>query len=666
MSLKPSKDFLEIFTKTLKKEIKIDEKDLKDAMISLLNKSNIKNFNEYIRTFQYRKNNINFNNITDKYKYLNFNYKHKGDLLGHSGQVERIAFDNTGKHVFSGGTDGMIKIWHVDTGFLINTCIGHRNMINDICFSKNGKLFVSCDFNGIINIWDLETLTVKFSIRLITGVTFAEFFEVKDKKNIYNLVVILTNGLVKVYTFDETKLINEKENDFTLDEPYKAICITDGGRFLLRAGYWPYLILIDTFFPEKCIIFDTNNLPVQTICAAKDCVKFAAGCGNWLFQWTFFYEGISSMGNFNRSSKILPGHWKKNVFKMDIEDNYIIDNMCYLKNYYLVCVCTDLKIRIYSERILRFTIQIEEIGVVCAHPLENIFAFYGQSLNFYFFDKLIFSEKLNFSINDCQFSTDGENFVVGDEMGNVRTYSVNYEKYKYKEQFFITDFEHFAGANDILFRECKNESTLDSNRKKNEEWRLLPYYTQEINNSKNIIIEEAALEHFPSRYLDKIKYRRKYCEFPEDPVVVPCEIEESTDSYDIGEDSSSNFLSATENDNKSSDEDLIIRRRASYKEPTENAAHKPVILRRNFVEPELETRTRGIRLRRNDNNEDEGLEFFHYQRQSVKRKKKVKKNEVPLISKLRRNVRQQSDDTIDLETSVSPKVRLRRHMSSED
>ncbi|KAK6090558.1 hypothetical protein P3W45_000281 [Vairimorpha bombi] len=650
MQINSNKDLLEIFHKALKKDINIDDKDLQEGIENMLTKSNIKNFHEYVRTYQYRTRNAYTSDYYERYKHLKYVYTHSGDLMGHSGQIERIAFDNTGKHVLSGGTDGMIKFWDVDTGFLIHCFIGHRNLVNDLCFSKDGKLIVSCDFFGIVNIWDLETLSVRFTIREHIGVTFAEFFEVLDEIDTYNLVIILSNGLVKVYKFNLEGIIEEKENDFTIDEPYKAICITDGGRFFLRAGYWPYLILLDTMNLEKCIIFETNGYAVQTICAAKDCLKFAAGCNNWLIQWTFFYDGISSNGNFHKTSKNIPGYWRKNVIKIDMEETCTIENMCYLKNNFIVVVCSDHKIRIFSERILRYVIQVDEMGIVCPHPIDNVFAYYGQHLKFFYLDKLISSERINFNVNDCQFSNDGESFVIGDEVGNVKIYRLNREKYKIKEQFFLSDFEHFTGANDILYKE-------------------LPYTSKSIINKKNVMIEDAGFNHFVSKYLDKAKYKRKYCDFILENEVNYGLEEGSLSSSEMSDYSSDSSDSAPEItlDNKSSEEDVIIRRRGGYKETNRSLDNKsPVTLRRNYVEPRITPPApRSIRLRRNDNNEDEGLEFFHYQRRKPKRKlNKKESNESSedinnsLLKKLRRN-------NIDDSTDTGPKIRLRRHRFSD-
>ena len=62
MSFGPGEDFIDIFKKTLKKNVKINDKDLSEAVNNMLIKSNIKNFNEYIRTFKYR-NSQNIKNI---------------------------------------------------------------------------------------------------------------------------------------------------------------------------------------------------------------------------------------------------------------------------------------------------------------------------------------------------------------------------------------------------------------------------------------------------------------------------------------------------------------------------------------------------------------------------------------------------------------------------
>lgn len=664
-----NKDLFEQLNKIIKKRIgKIKDEDFEEAINNMLLKSNIKNLSEYLRIYKYRNAKKEIN-----YDFIKYSYNRSGDLVGHSGQIERLAFDNSSKFFFSTGNDGIIKCWDIKTGFVLNSFIGHRTLINDLCFSKDGTILVSCDSSGIINIWNLFTFDLILTIQCSAGVVFSEFFEIIGDEN-YNLVCILSNGFVSFYKFNNEKIISQIENDFTIEEPYKAICITDGGRFLLRAGYWPYLILIDTHNPDKCFVFDTNGLTARTICAAKDCLRFAAGCGNWIFQWTFFCEGSSSYGNFNKINKDVAGYWRKITVKIDMDDSCFIDNMCFLKNNNLVCVCSDMKIRIFSDRICKVVINVDLLGSVCPHPIANIFAYCGTFVCFYTMDTLISYEKYDFIVSDFQFSNDGEYFVIGDEIGTLRVYKLTDEIFQIKEQFFSTDFDHLNNVNTQSFLKCNLECTTTINKEVNKEWKLLPYEITSTNNTKNVKIEDMGMEHFISKLMDKDEFKKKYCIFSVEPTAV-AEDEESISSLEMSESSEESDIAANVNVvNVSSEDEVIMRRRTAVK----TSVSPSVPLRRTYVEesaiplrrtyneessiPLRRTSVeepvvyRGIRLRRNDTNENPGLEFQHYRRNKRTRKTSNSSTSTEDDEILVRRPR-----TNNLNNDNGPRIRLRRH-----
>lgn len=110
-----NKDFFEQFNKVIKNQIgKINQNDFEEAISNMLSKSNIKNLSEYLRIYKYRniKSEKNFD-------HLKYSYNRSGDLVGHSGQIERLAFDNSSNFFFSTGNDGIIKCWDIKTGFVL-------------------------------------------------------------------------------------------------------------------------------------------------------------------------------------------------------------------------------------------------------------------------------------------------------------------------------------------------------------------------------------------------------------------------------------------------------------------------------------------------------------------------------------------------------------------
>lgn len=505
------KNFVEIFSRAIKETfLDIEEEDITEAVSHLIEKANVKNFSEFIRRYKYRHYDPQ-PTIYSNFYHRKFKYKLIGELLGHSGQIDRICFDNSSDFFFTASTDGMIKMWSIKTGFLVHSFIAHRSLVNDLCFSKDGRMMVSCDFFGTLNIWSLETREVLINLQFHIGVDFTEFFTFDGTESgIYNLVVILNTGILRTYRFDSRRILDIQENDIHSNELVKAICITDGGRFLLRGGYWPYLIVLDTLRPKECIILDTDGLSVHTLCASKDCLKFAAACANYLYQWTFSVDGNPSYGNFNKTNKDLRGYWLKTVVQVDPQETLNVERMCYLKDNQIVCVCSDYKLRIYAGTTLKASFEIDELGFVCPHPSENVFALCGSSIKFFWNDRLVESIRINFNVTDCQFSNDGYYFIVGDDFGKARVFSLVGQKYKMTEQFFQSDFDHINSLNENINMPCDDSKTVDSNRNVNTEWEKVEYKISQAVSQSNFITEALAFRHLEKAYIDKEKYNKKY------------------------------------------------------------------------------------------------------------------------------------------------------------
>lgn len=542
--------FLVLYKYLRKEEPGLKGEEIEAAMADMLKRAKIVDFNEYIRSYKYKRREMSIYHKQLLLESRDFRsvgpvFRSSRELLGHSGQIERLCFDQSSRFFVSGSSDGMVKLWDMHTGFLIHSFIGHRSLVNDLCISSDGALLVSCDFFGLLNLWSLKSFSILFQLRLECEIMFAEFFDVADTSG-YNLVVVLAKGVVKIYRFNEEGIFDELENLCLLDEAIKGLCFTEGGRFLLCSGWWPFLVMFDTQKSDGCIVLETNGIPVNTICGAKHGLKVAAACGSQIYQWTFFTEGNPGMGNFKRRTKdiSLEGHWKRSVIRLEMDENECIERICYLKDNFVVCVCTDLRIRIFAGVELRCTIDSQEMGIVYPHPTENIFAFCGSHLRIYDMDVLIYEEALNFSVNDAQFSNDGNFFMLGDERGVVKVLSMDFLPKPPREQFFVSDFDHINSLSDGHFVECRNDATFNINRERNKEWKKIEYIAAA---SCNVClrIEDLGAKHFYKDFVHLDVFRRKYMNSPlqEEVKVVETQISSSSESAtDHNVDSSSTLL----------------------------------------------------------------------------------------------------------------------------
>ncbi|XP_043913211.1 bromodomain and WD repeat-containing protein 3 [Protopterus annectens] len=87
-------------------------------------------------------------------------YQHKKmhrRILGHLSAVYCITFDRTGRRVFTGSDDCIVKIWATDDGRLLATLRGHSAEISDMAVNYENTLFAAGSCDKVIRVWCLRT-----------------------------------------------------------------------------------------------------------------------------------------------------------------------------------------------------------------------------------------------------------------------------------------------------------------------------------------------------------------------------------------------------------------------------------------------------------------------------------------------------------------------------
>ena len=65
-----------------------------------------------------------------------------------------VSFSPNGKRIVSGGADGTVRLWDVETGSILKTLTGHTGSIESVSFSPDGKMLASGSVDGTILLWD--------------------------------------------------------------------------------------------------------------------------------------------------------------------------------------------------------------------------------------------------------------------------------------------------------------------------------------------------------------------------------------------------------------------------------------------------------------------------------------------------------------------------------
>ncbi len=158
----------------------------------------------------------------------------KGDygrrlFVGHTGDVNGLAFSPDGRLALSGGLDNTARLWDVQTGQELRTLTGHTAWVNEVAFSPDGRVALTGSDDGTARMWsvragqELQTLTGHTDI--VIGVAFSPDGQ-------YALTGS-TDGTIRLWdaeTGQAVRVLNEAEG-------VNTIALSPDGQYVLT-GNW--------------------------------------------------------------------------------------------------------------------------------------------------------------------------------------------------------------------------------------------------------------------------------------------------------------------------------------------------------------------------------------------------------------------------------------------
>jgi WD40 repeat protein len=78
-------------------------------------------------------------------------------LVEHPGVAFAVVWSPSGERLVSGGSDGMLRWWEVDSGHCLRVREAHQGTVQALKVSPDGSMLASCGDDGAILLWDLES-----------------------------------------------------------------------------------------------------------------------------------------------------------------------------------------------------------------------------------------------------------------------------------------------------------------------------------------------------------------------------------------------------------------------------------------------------------------------------------------------------------------------------
>ena len=89
----------------------------------------------------------------------------------HRGAMYHVAISPDGKTLATGGLDGTIRLWEVETGKFIKCLLGHNSYVYRLAWSPDGNTLASAGaHDGSCGLWDVKTGVLRRAIRSPHGV----------------------------------------------------------------------------------------------------------------------------------------------------------------------------------------------------------------------------------------------------------------------------------------------------------------------------------------------------------------------------------------------------------------------------------------------------------------------------------------------------------------
>uniref|UniRef100_A0A4W5LUL4 Bromodomain and WD repeat domain containing 3 n=1 Tax=Hucho hucho TaxID=62062 RepID=A0A4W5LUL4_9TELE len=383
-------------------------------------------------------------------------------ILGHLSSVYCVAFDRSGRRIFTGSDDCLVKIWSTDDGRLLSTLRGHAAEISDMAVNYENTLIASASCDKVIRVWCLRTCA---PITVLQGhaasITSIQFCPAVKGPMRY-LASTGADGMVCFWQWHSLsmKFVDRPVKFIERSRPGVQISTSSfscGGMFL-ATGSTDHVIRVyylGSETPMKLSELDAHMDKVVVVQFCNNSYRFVSGSRDgtariWHYQqqeWKSITLDIATrlpgtaVVNGEDKTKLVP-----TMVAWDRGDRTVVTAV----SNYLLKVWSSTT----GQLLHVLSGHDDEVFVLEAHPFDHrIMLSAGHDGNIYMWDLSKGSKIRNFfnmiegqghgAVFDCKFSADGQHFACTDSNGHLLIFgfgcSIPYEKIP-DQMFFHTDF----------------------------------------------------------------------------------------------------------------------------------------------------------------------------------------------------------------------------------
>uniref|UniRef100_H3D2N3 Bromodomain and WD repeat domain containing 3 n=1 Tax=Tetraodon nigroviridis TaxID=99883 RepID=H3D2N3_TETNG len=384
-------------------------------------------------------------------------------ILGHLSSVYCVVFDRTGRRIFTGSDDCLVKIWATDDGRFLATLRGHSAEICDMAVNYENTLIASASCDKTIRVWCRTCAPISVLQAHAASITSIQFCPAVKGTTRY-LGSTGADGMVCFWKFHSLSMKFD-------DQPVKFVersrpgvqvstsSFSSGGMFM-ATGSTDHMIRVyylGAETPMKVAEMDahTDKVVVVQFSNSSDSLRFVSGSRDGTAKiWRYQQQEWKAI-SLDMAAK-LPGN---TVANGDDKTKLVVTMVAWDRaDTSVITAVSNYLLKVWSSTTGQLLHVLsghdDEVFVMEAHPFDSrILLSAGHDGNIYMWDLTKGAKIRNFfnmiegqghgAIFDCKFSIDGQHFACTDSHGHLLIFGFGCSKPFEKipdQMFFHTDY----------------------------------------------------------------------------------------------------------------------------------------------------------------------------------------------------------------------------------